>query len=189
MDQSDLPPWKDAAICEKRRDTLLFQRLLSESYPRRSFYGRRLSSSAHGKTTYGPKFTSRRTAIRTRVKRDSHEIVWTRNSFGKFDLHLDAQRTRRRNNVSSNRETEQSMHVGSEYASVLDFASEPGVHSEQLIVTIIVGIARRDVASVRASRTKYERRQNEVDRVRSENVRAPRTCELHVNAARRVNDR
>ena len=81
------------------------------------------------------------------------------------------------------------MHVGSECAAVLDFASEPGVHSEQLIVTIIVGIARRDVASVRATRTKYERRQNEVDRVRSENVRAPRTCELHVDAARRVNDR
>jgi len=71
MDQSDLPPWKDAAICEKRRDTLLFQRLLSESYPRRSFYGRRLSSSAHGKTTYGPKFTSRRTAIRTRFKKET----------------------------------------------------------------------------------------------------------------------
>ena len=81
------------------------------------------------------------------------------------------------------------MHVGSECAAVLDFASEPGVHSEQLIVTIIVGIARRDVASVRATRTKYERRQNEVDRVRSENVRVPRTCELHVDAARRVNDR
>ena len=190
MDQSDLPPWKDAAICEKRRHTLLFQRLLSESYPRRSFCGRRLSSSAHGKTTYGPKFTSRRTAIRTRVKRDSHEIVWTRNSFGKFDLHLDAQRTRRRNKVSSNCETEQSTCTSD--PSALRYRTSrslPSVHSEKLIATIIVGIARRDVASVRATRTKYERRQNEVDRVRSENVRAPRTCELHVDAARRVNDR